>query len=445
MFNKKSQISASVPEDILQKYFHSISNEKIICRAPFTSLYFSPDGEVGACCLNKGSYFYGKYPEQSINEIIKSVPRKLHQKHIKANNLLLGCNVCQENIISGNFSGVMAFGYKNQNIKKNITRIDFELSNQCNLNCIMCERDKSHKDGIYGDKFIDEIKPLLKNLEFANFIGGEPFIIEIYYKIWDLLIDNPNCIILVQTNGTVINDRILYYLNKPNFFIGVSIDAIKSDRYKLIRKGADFKLVLQNFEIFNSAMKSKNHQMQISVCPMRINWIDIPDLLHFANLNKCLIFFNQVEYPDNLSLKQTPSRFLLHIIQDWQSKIELLKADNNISKINIQSFNDLISLVSYWKDEAVFREENSVIVSREKMIELLKNEISTEHKDFFESLVKIMPDNWMIGNERLKQIAKFDFDKQFKIFNSENKTSTDILTEAKRFLEINRIENLTYE
>ncbi|MDD3740910.1 MAG: radical SAM protein [Bacteroidales bacterium] len=446
MFNKKTQISASVPDDMLQKYFHSISNEKIICRAPLTSLYFNPDGEVGACCLNKGSYYYGKYPEQSIKEILNSVPRKLHQKYLHSNNLLAGCNICQENILAGNTSGILATGYKNQSIKKHITRVDFELSNYCNINCIMCARDKTKQDLIYNDKFIDEIKPYLKKIEFANFVGGEPFAIELYYKIWDIiLINNPSCKIIVQTNGTIINNKIINYLNNPNFCIGISIDALNEKTFNYIRKGAELDYVLQNFDTFNSIMQKKNHRMQISVCPMRINWQEIPKLFEFANKNACHIYFNYVEYPDNLSLKQTPSFFLQNIIEELTKIINSTVLKNDTSCKNSESLNGLISLLVSWKRDAIKKEHNSSLVTKRNLSKLLLQKIDINHKEFIVSLINEMPESWFIGNEKLKQIEKFDFNKQLSIFYSENKTSTDILTEAKRFFEINRIENITYE
>jgi len=67
IFRKKLEISASLPNEVLSEYYAKIS-DNVFCRAPFTSLYFHPDGEVGACCLNKNSFFYGKYPENNIKE-----------------------------------------------------------------------------------------------------------------------------------------------------------------------------------------------------------------------------------------------------------------------------------------------------------------------------------------------------------------------------------------
>lgn len=445
MFNKKNKIKASLSKEVLSEYFKN-SSDKIICRAPFASLYFHPYGEVSACCLNKSKFSYGKYPEQRIKQIITSTPRKLQQKHLKANNLLLGCEICQENIVTRNISGILATGYKYLQIKKHITRIDFELSNYCNINCIMCERDKSKKKIIYDYNFIEEIKPYLKKLEFANFIGGEPFVIEIYYKIWDILLkENPNCKISIQTNGTIFNSKIKDLLERGNFYVNISLDALDERLYNDIRKGARLDNVLQNFEKFNSIMQKKNHIMQISVCPMRINWQEIPKLVEFANINNCQIFFNHVDYPGYLSLKYTSPSFLQNIIKHFIDSANYIVVENNISNNNFESLKGLIKLIENWKLEEIKRELNSSFITKSDVSKLLLQKTDNKHKELVIYFINEVPKTWLISNERLAQIEKFDFNTQLNIFSSEHRSKEDILDKFKSFFELYRTENLKYE
>ncbi|MEJ5268461.1 MAG: SPASM domain-containing protein, partial [Bacteroidales bacterium] len=144
IFGKRKNIKTDLTGEELSK----ITNKRI-CNAPFSALYFHPNGQITACCLNKNSFYYGHYPENNLKQILNSIPRKLQQEYVSAGNFQLGCKTCLENIKANNFSGLMLNIY-NPYDKKTIQRIDFELSHFCNLDCIMCLRDKTGKsDNIY--------------------------------------------------------------------------------------------------------------------------------------------------------------------------------------------------------------------------------------------------------------------------------------------------------
>ena len=416
-FSKKSKIVPSIPEDILQKYYREISNEKIICRAPFTSMYFHPDGEVGACCLNKSSFHYGKYPKQSIKKILNSTPRKLHQKYLKNNNFLLGCKTCNDNLLNENFSGLLANGYKNQKIKPYITRIDFELSHVCNFNCIMCEQNKQSTNEIYNSSFLSEIQPNLKKIEYANFIGGEPFLINIYYDIWEYLLkNNKKCLINVQTNGSVYNAKITELLRNDKFRTVISIDSVNDETYSKIRQGGNLKEVLNNFQIFNDNMKRKSHTMQISVCPLRINRFEIPDIIEFANNNKCTIYFNQVEKPDNLSLQNIPESYLSELIQVYEKYLNTLPSNSDIEIKNKAALNGLINLIKHWHKAAITREALSVTIQKETITELLYQAITENNKSVIDEIINSIPDIIKVSHEKSAEITKLNFAKQIGLF-----------------------------
>jgi molybdenum cofactor biosynthesis enzyme MoaA len=443
MFSKKAQIPASVPDEILQKYFHSISNEKIICRAPFTSLYFNPDGEVGACCLNKGSYYYGKYPEQSIKEILNLVPRKLHQKYVGSNNFLIGCEICNNNLLIENFEGLLANGYKFQEIKKNITRIDFELSHKCNYNCIMCEQNKHSNGEIYNSSFLSEIKPLLNNLRYANFIGGEPFLINIYYEIWEYLLqNNKNCLINVQTNGSIYNEKIKNLLQNDNFITVLSLDSIDTETYSKIRQGGNLNEVLKNFMIFNDSMKRKSHTMQISVCPLRSNRFEIPEIVRFANDNNCKIFFNQVEKPENLSLKNIPEKILSEIIEIYQKCIDSLPSTSDTEIINKNALIGLVNLLTHWKSQVIIQESESVIIKRQTIIDLFSHKEIEKYKSITDEIINRIPEFITVSKQRSIEILDLNFADKIAYLEKSGLTNQEIVKLATNFFELTRTENL---
>lgn len=439
-FNKN--ISSSVPDAILQKYHSSISNEKTICRAPFTALYFHPDGEVGACCLNKNSYLYGRYPTNTIKEILESTPRKVHQKYIRNNNFLLGCNICNDNLLNQNFSGLMANGYKYQSLKKHITRIDFELSHQCNFDCIMCERDKTSSNSFYNNDFIEEIKPYLKKLEYANFIGGEPFLINIYYQIWEILLDvNPNCLINIQTNGSILNDRIIKLLENKNFITVISLDSVNNTSYSEIRKGGNLNLVLKNFEIFNKFMQNKSRNMQISVCPLQTNYNEIPDIIDFANNNKCYIFFNHVDKPKELSLKYFNSEKLNKIIEIYSLYSQNFNTDLEHTKQNLRALLGLIQLLKAWQSEALEREKNSVLVLKNDISEFFAKIKDNYNKNIADDLVKLLPENFMISEPKYREILETDFEDKINQLRKHGHNQEEIIKIALKYFEIYKTQD----
>ncbi len=446
IFKKKPKIEPSLSRDILMKYHNDTSTEGIVCKAPFTSLYFHPNGDIGACCLNYNKINYGNYPNQSIESIIKSGTRKNHQNYIENNNFTLGCDICQDNMQSEVFANLLATGYNNQNIKTHITRMDFELSYKCNLECVMCSlHSDSDKGSVYNDTFINEITPYLKNLEYTNFIGGEPFVIDIYYKIWERILEvNPNCIINIQTNGTIFNKRIKEIISNSQVSLVVSIDSLDEDRYAAIRKGGKIESTLKNTIRFNEAVQRKGKTLQLSVCPMRNNWIDIPQIIDYANNNDCIVYFNQVEYPIELSLKHIESKDLQKIIKSYKAKLSTTES-NSLETRNKNSFEGLIKLLETWYSAKKEDEQNLISVSSLEIMQTLNLVNSHKYKDIFRQIELCLPEKWEISSKRYNEITNTDYNKKLESMRESSLDDSQILQTARNFFELSKTDNLYHE
>ena len=56
--------------------------------------------------------------------------------------------------------------------------------------------------------------------------GGEPFLIPFYLDLIDKIGElNKNCKIYIQTNGTILSDRIRKILNNNQISLSISIDS----------------------------------------------------------------------------------------------------------------------------------------------------------------------------------------------------------------------------
>lgn len=349
----------------------------LICHAPFTSLNFEQNGNVSACCYNR-SFSLGKIPEQSIDEIWNGAKANELRTYIKNNDLSGGCSACSEVIQSGNYQGTKAIYYDEFAPKDNwINKIknafqkpelqmprlfEFELSNSCNLECIMCNgyfssairKNRENLSPIknhYGDEFVEQLVPYLPYLTDTKFLGGEPFLIDIYYKIWDKIIEiNPKTKVHITTNGSILNKKTKKYLEQLNAGIIVSVDSLNKENYEAIRLNAQLEEVLKNVEYFIEYTQRKNTYLSFAVCPIIQNRFDMPELLQFCNSKNIHIHFNTVWTPENTSLRFLEYLELKKVIEFYSTFT--FENQTNLQKENNKKFQDYISQLKTWLSEA---------------------------------------------------------------------------------------------
>lgn len=376
-----------------------------ICHLPMRSLYFGFGGIVTACCFNR-KYKLGKCPENSIEEIIHGEKRKILQQHLDRIDFSLGCKLCQNIISTGNYMSVGArFGdiYPDQDDYP--SEMTFELDNTCNLRCEMCNAkfSSAHDNGKctvapYDNKdFIIQLKKFIPYLSRTRFLGGEPLMSKIYPEIWNAIIElNPKCKIDIQTNGTILNDKIKSIMERGNFRIGISIDTLNPAHYEKIRYGAKIEQVLENLDFFNHISQKNGEYLGISVCPMKENRFDIPELVDFCNKKSICIYFNDV----------TTKGFALSELQEQE--LEELKAYylknnpngiNYISRYNHMVFSTLINEVEHMKyNHAQYEYMNEMITcTREEFREIVLSIISaTPDIKYDESIWEYIPEKFSI-------------------------------------------------
>ncbi len=196
--------------------------------------------------------------------------------------------------------------------------LEFELSSTCNLECVMCNGKVSssirkNRDKLppikspYDDAFVEQLKEFIPHLREAKFYGGEPLLIPIYYKIWDLILDmNPKVKIFVITNGTTLNDRIKKMLERGNFDVAVSMDSPEKDALESIRLNTEHKTVIENIHYFNDYCKRKKKNLVISFTLMRINWKEFPKIIRFCNSIDAILYVSYLKTPPKFALWNLP-------------------------------------------------------------------------------------------------------------------------------------------
>ncbi len=344
----------------------NLFSKKYLCKAPFSSIYISGDGSVTPCCFNRTDIF-GNIYETPLKEILENSKITEFKNSIENKKFPVGCKICKKHLEENNKSNSGIATYEHFPVqKKFLSVIEFELSYKCNLRCPMCSLNDDNlfvnKVKTENKKFSisEQIAGYINKVKLMRFYGGEPFAIEEYYSIWEQVIsNNPKCKFLVQTNGTILNSRIENIITKGRFNFNISLDSINKSTYETIRKGANFEKTMQNLVKFKQLADLKHQTTSISVCPMRINWKEMPHILKFCNKNNLFIFFNSVFSPWNMAIWSMSSTELLEI-NNYYKAFRFL-TNSKVSIVNNHRWKSFINQVHGWYELAKNRPQLSNI------------------------------------------------------------------------------------
>ncbi len=414
-----------------------------ICLAPYKSLRFLPDGKITVCCHNN-SFVLGVYPQVQLNYIWKSNKLKYLQKKLKKADFSAGCQTCFYAFENLMFESVNPLLYENYEINSEYPiMLDFKIATECNLECIMCSEYSSSAirtslgleniQSVYDEAFIDSISFLLKHIKEARFSGGEPFLNNIYFLIWEKLVkENPECKIFIQTNGSILNSKIKDLLERGNFYINVSVDAIESELYSRIRKNADINKTLKNINYFAEYSLKNHRKFGITACAMKDNVGEWSSLVNLANELNADIWFSEVFFPFKNALWLAKSKDLAELL-----KIAELNFENNNSNVQQNCYNHIIlknliiKLKDLWEQAELRESEADNYCTTVELVEKLKIK--------FSKLIKNQPDKWEIIEEailsfeniKILDLSLFierDFDRMF-VFDAFSRLTKEELTE----------------
>lgn len=334
----------------------------LLCYAPVTSMYFGHHGKISACCHNR-TYILGQYPDSSVAAIWNSEKTEEFRDTIKTNDLPISCYDCRLGLESGNFDAVKAKMYDSLTVNANYPSVlEFELSNTCNLECIMCKgefsslirKNRENKPPLlnpYDSEFVKQIEEFIPHLDEVKFYGGEPFLIDVYYEIWDkILAINPKCRISVQTNATILNDRVKNLLKKGNFHLNISLDSLTKETYEKIRVNADFERTFENLRFFHEYCQEKSTFFGISMCPMQQNWRELPSFINFCNELNSPVYFHTVWSPKDCALMKLSSNELMSVYTFLKGFD--FPEGNVIERKNKQHYLDYLKQVHVWCERA---------------------------------------------------------------------------------------------
>jgi radical SAM protein with 4Fe4S-binding SPASM domain len=259
------------------------------CWAPDATLYFAPDGDVRACCVNT-EYPLGRIGEQGIREIWEGARTRALRDALAQDDWSLGCQECGARAEAGNraWSNAPQFDeFAGQRAAEWPRRLDFVLSNTCNLMCEMCHGDLSsairakreHRPPMakaYGDEFFEELRDFLPHLEQAVFLGGEPFLARESRRVLDLMLEMDLQIpTRIVTNGTQWNPKVERYLTELPIDLAASVDGATPETLEALRVGVDHAELHANLARYEAAMAPRGGTITYHYCLMVQNWHEL--------------------------------------------------------------------------------------------------------------------------------------------------------------------------
>jgi len=352
---------------------HRVVNTLSPCLAPFNNMYFTTEGRVAPCWLLVG-YLDTWSPQRSIKDIWFGEEFSKYRDNLKNGIFENECRVCKQKIEADTWP--LAMAYDGFTVKDYPSLLELELSNQCNLECIMCEgrlssgirknRDKLPPlPMIYDDSFVEQLKEFIPHLEELRFNGGEPFAQKIVYDICMLVADlNSDLRINIATNGTVYNKQVQKIMDKCNLSLNISIDSLEKENYDSIRINGDFDVLMENFIRFRDYCHSNHRGLSVMVNPMRNNWWEMPNFVEFATENKVHLWYNTIHHPEHLGIWSLPSGDLNVIIQTLELEVERLRPDplteNFIELGNWEKLDHFVNKqLTNWHTKQLEREKNT--------------------------------------------------------------------------------------
>ncbi len=342
-------------------------NKRLVCHAPFKNMYFNVTGTVGACWLR----FAGpepdpdRYPDRTIHEIWFGDRYNRLREHLRRGDFGYKCNVCEDNLRHGNFVTVLARAYDNTyRAGRYPVMMELELDNTCNLECIMCNgvlsssirvnREKKPRiRSPYDQTFVTQLEEFIPHLHEARFNGGEPFLSNVNFQVWERMIEmNPRIRIVVATNGTVLNERVRNLLARGSFHINLSIDSIDRTTYEAIRRNASFEETMDHIRFFDRYCKERGTAFVVLLNPMRMNWQEIPDFVRFFNRMNVAIWFNTIYRPYHLSLWNLDPEELGKIHGELsRHDFPVIEGKGNHSHHNRNVYRSLVEQIRTWCEE----------------------------------------------------------------------------------------------
>ena len=267
---------------------------------------------------------------------------------------------------------------------------DLKLSNVCNLKCRICgpmassTLFKEHKDR-YGiqivedksnwlykseywleNKFFDTHNESvfiewLKQAQHIEITGGEPMSSPENIKLLKTLNELDllkNITFLMNTNSTILNEKVLQYITKFKYAqIFLSIDDIK-ERYEYQRYPANFEEVEENIKRYKDLQEqNKNIKVTIFTTVSNYNIFYLEEIYKWASQTNLHFMFNILHYSSFNCIKNLPNNTKNKLIEKYK-RSEIPGIKEIINFLNQPGKNELNEFLTETKEVDKIRKQD---------------------------------------------------------------------------------------
>ena len=296
------------------------------CVNPWLQAHQKMDGQLNSCCLMQGSF------GNNILEYINSEDLKKVKEKLLNGERILNCQHCwdseshdfESKRLRDNKTYQQRFNllfHKKDLLEPNpfLAEYSIRLGNDCNLRCVTCNDTLStgwlsenkkfnlphgFRNIISNDDPIwNHIKQHSKYAKLIEFIGGEPFMINLDQQISllsALVKDNSASHIELRyhTNGTKIpSDLFDLWGNFKKVTVCFSIDGI-GDSFNYLRYPANWDEVSNNILEFKNLQETLvNLDLKVTATLSMLNALEIENVLDWCKIQNLNYFVNKLTFP----------------------------------------------------------------------------------------------------------------------------------------------------
>lgn len=331
------------------------------CNAPFANMYFSAAGWVAPCWIQIGRGHDRWRPDRSILDIW-SGPTFAGLRQALIEGIFPGaCGRCADDVEAGNVPLASVYDAA-EPLTGRPQSLELELSNRCNLECVMCHgelssRIRQHREGRppldvpYDEHFLGHLAEVLPGLHRLRFSGGEPMLHDLVHQAASLVTEQrPDLRIDISTNGTIATPRVWRLLEGSYVQLNVSFDSLDERRYEAIRVGSSFSTLMDNLSAFGRHFERHAGLLTVNVNPMRMNWQEMPDFVRWCDERALYLTFNEVVEPAGLALRTLPAAELrdVHAELSRVEKSARSESSDPHRRHNHEQFVQLVRRIGTW-------------------------------------------------------------------------------------------------
>lgn len=296
------------------------------CPKPFNDFEISPTGEVFICCPNHLPRAIGIVETKKYKEIINSNTAIKIRKSILEGNFkycnAAKCPTIRKNRLNGKGEvkdpRLRAFMGRQKGEIDHVRGVRLSFDPTCNLSCPSCRKAPivaKGEDLKRIERVTDEIViPVLRDARSVMMNGyGDVFTSKSCRKLLSVLNkkDFPSLKINIISNAVLFTEK--EWGKFPNIhdmmgWVRVSIDAVREETYKVLRRGGDFKKLCKNL-LFISELRQKGmiSGFEISYVYQKENMHEMAAFVEWGEALKCdivhfepLFDWNSYEYDEYL-------------------------------------------------------------------------------------------------------------------------------------------------